>query len=168
MRVLSIIALLFCLSIPAFAQDQSVPSGEIAQTQTTTTVTHVGKLQRDEVPVKPKSVATTVTSTSIGVLYLADATGSSATALSVPLYTFPGTNGKLKICTIGAVTLGTPSTQIYVGAAISYLLYSNAQGWSITLIGGAKGFDLTDSFRMASGSHAPVFGFGITVPIKSL
>lgn len=143
---------------------QVAPSGEVCQTNTVTTTAKLPT--KDAGP--DKSIAVTQTSTSIGVLYLVDGKGTSATAFTVPLYTFPGTSGKLKACTVGALSIGVPQTQIYAGAGLSYLLYSNSSGYSVTLYAGLKGFNIANSFQAATGAHQAVFGAGVSIPIKGL
>ena len=133
-----------------------------------TTKTKVAKLSRDAQPIAPpdKSVAVTTTSSSVGVLYLADGKGTSATALQVPYYSIAGTGGKLKVCAIGSMSLDG-KTQFYAGTGLSYLALSS-KGFSLTGVVGWKGLDISSGFHVATGIANLVVGVGLTIPITSI
>ena len=175
---------LISLLLAAGATLVSSPPARAQTTITTTTVkrtdAHLQPTQDAHAPLaaaplraSPKAAQTgsssiTITQTSISLLYLADGAGNGATALAVPLYVIPGASNRVKLCGIGAVGLGGgTSAQIYMGTAVSYLLYSSKTGWSATVFAGLKGVSLTTG-RLPNGFANAVFGLGISIPVRSL
>ena len=125
-------------------------------------------------PVKDRSVSVAVTPNTLQVLVLADGVGNTATAFAHPLYTVAGTtrqstflSGPLQIVATGAVSIsGTQAGNVWAGTGLSYGLYHNSAGWSLTGYVTWKGLDMSNGFQPAKGIANLVIGAGFNIPIK--
>ena len=149
----------------------AVSATAFSQTTSTVTKSHVVErtTQSSKAPVVQKSVAYSVTTTNVNLLYLRDGYDNH-TALSVPVYTFPSTGGRLTANTLGAANMNDLQHKVYVGAGLDYKVPIK-NGYSFDLTGGLKGFDLANlgaspTAGFVTGKSAWVFGVGVTIPLR--
>ena len=115
--------------------------------------------------VKSQSVDYGVSSNGVSVLYLRDGLNNNYKAFT---YDFAPVklNGKgitgLSFAALGA--LDNTSQQVYLGTGLSYKLYSK-NGFAVTLLGGYKGFNLSDNLAINFDRNNVVVGVGITIPL---
>lgn len=153
MNIKTVICGVLALSIigSAFAQDSTPRKYDIV-------VFGSNKPKVD--PHKPRSTAYTVTSTGVSFTYLKDGYSSSALAVNYPVFSVVDTP-----VTIDAIGSYQNGTQLYLGGGLDWHVYKNKNGWSLNLMGGYKGFDVSHGFDFSSGKGGLVYGFGISVPL---
>jgi len=157
----------FAIALIAMVGIMAITNRVSAQTTTTTTPV-------SSAPAKDRSTAVTVSTNSVQVLVLADGVGNTATAFAHPLYTVAGTTrnstllpGPLQIVATGAVSIsGSQAGNVWAGTGLSYNLFKNSGGWSLTGYVAWKGLNLSSGFEPAKGLANLVIGAGINIPIK--
>ena len=115
--------------------------------------------------VKAQSIDYGVSSNGVSVLYLRDGLNNNFKAFT---YDFAPVklNGTavpgLSFAALGA--LDNTSQQVYLGSGLSYKLYSK-NGFAVTVLGGYKGFNLSDNLAISFNKENLVVGVGITIPL---
>ena len=123
---------------------------------------------RDPNTVTTQSLAYSVSGTSLSALWLNDGAGNNFTAVDVPVFSLGGLPIPVDIVAIGAYqipnsTSGT-KTNLYAGTGVSVNVLKS-KGYSLSVIGGFKGLDLTQNFTAAQGTKSFVFGLSLTIPL---
>ena len=154
----------------------AAPPGALAQNAVTTHVT-VAKLHSAPVegitralgdqPAPDAPLAVTTTSTlSVGFTNLVDGHGQMTTGVTVPLYTVLGTRGKLKLVSITAIGISNNTAgNVYTGTGLSYLVFANKAGLTLSVIAGWKGFNLSSGFGTEKGFGNAILGGSLSIPI---
>ena len=136
-----------------------VAFGTMSFAQSTTTTTR----QSDGFTAQSQSVE--LTSTSLNLVYLRDGYDNYA-AFTLPMYTFSGTGGRLKLNTFGAFDPNNIERRAYLSTGLSFDVVDQ-DGWKLTVFGGPKGFNVADNFRFQDGNRGWVYGVGISLPLSS-
>lgn len=121
--------------------------------------------QTREGSVKPLSVATNVTSSSVGVLWLRDGLSTNYTAVSYPLFQVSGLSNRVEIVALGAFDSNFSKTNVWGGTGLSVSVLRQS-GFELKVYGGYKGFNFGNNFKLAEGAEAFVWGVGLNIPIR--
>lgn len=115
--------------------------------------------------VRSLSLATNVSTSSVGVLWLRDGLSANYTAVSYPLFQISGLGNRVEIVGLGAFDSNFSKTNVWGGTGLSVSVLRSS-GFDLKLYGGYKGFNFGDNFRLAEGREAFVWGVGLNIPIK--
>lgn len=112
-----------------------------------------------------QSFSSSLTDSSVTVLWLQDGLSNNYTAFSYPLAQVTGLGNRVEVVALGAFNSEFDRTNIWAGTGLS-LRVIDTEGFRLNLYGGYKGFNLGNNFNAAQGRESWVVGLGISIPIR--
>lgn len=111
-----------------------------------------------------RSIDVQLTPNRFSVSYLRDGFDDYV-AVTAPVFTFSGTQNRLKAVTFGAADRWNMRDRLYVGTGLSFDLYTS-ENFSVSILGGWKGLNVADNFRMVDNNRAWVWGGSVSFKIN--